>query len=488
MTSISTDPRSGAPRPFSLDDTSAREHGDIMCRIAEAAPRWAATPGAKRAAALRTISDALDSAGADLVDLADAETGLGHARLTGELARTTTQLRMFADIVADGAPPVDPAIAGPDADASPGGGAGALRRCHLPLGPAAVFAASNFPFAFSVAGGDTASALAAGCPVVVKAHPAHPELSLHTARLVKDALSAAGADPAVFTLVSGMEEGPRLVSDPVIRAVAFTGSFAGGRALADLAAARAEPIPFYGEFGSVNPVVVLPAAVGDNAEFAREYLDSLTLGGGQFCTNPGLLIAPRTANLRAAVAEQIAARPATVLLHRGIQAAYTAAADHLRSVPGLTAHESTAPLPDVGFFVRPIVFTLSAATALHHPALIDREYFGPAGLLVEYDSDAELTTLCTRLHGCLVSSIHGGPDSELQRRIIAEASRRSGRVVWNAWPTGVAVAAGQHHGGPFPATSNPLFTSVGPDAIKRFLRPVTFQGLPAELLPADAQR
>jgi NADP-dependent aldehyde dehydrogenase len=289
-------------------------------------------------------------------------------------------------------------------------------------------------------------------------------------------------------MVSGMQEGARLVSDPDIRAVTFTGSFAGGRALADLAATRSEPIPFYGEFGSVNPVFVLPGAVSDSAQFAGDYLDSLTLGGGQFCTNPGLLITPRQAELPTSIAEQIASRPAAVLLHRGVQDAFTAAVNQLRTVPGLSAHESTAPLPAAGFHVRPIVFRLSTETALQHRELIDHEYFGPAGLLVEYDSDDELIALVARLRGCLVSCVHGGTDSQLQRRVIAEACRRSGRVVWNGWPTGVAVAAGQHHGGPFPATSNPLFTSVGPDAIMRFLRPVTFQGLPASLLPAEAQR
>jgi NADP-dependent aldehyde dehydrogenase len=374
--------------------------------------------------------------------------------------------------------PIDGTSTGPDV----------LRRCHLPLGPVGVFAASNFPFAFSVAGGDTASALAAGCPVVVKAHPAHPELSLRTAHVVEAALSDAGVDPGVFALVSGMEEGVRLVSDPVIRAAAFTGSYAAGRALADLAAARAEPIPFYGEFGSVNPVFVLPGAVGDRARFTEDYLDSLTLGGGQFCTNPGLLIAPRQANLRTEIAAQIASRPPALLLHRGIQTAYETAVEQLRTTADLTALESAEPLPESGFHVRPIVFALSAGTAMRRRALIDHEYFGPAGLLVEYDDADELTTLCTHLKGCLVSCVHGGTGSELGNRVIAEAARRSGRVVWNGWPTGVAVAAGQHHGGPYPATSNPLFTSVGPDAIMRFLRPVAFQGLPEDLLPAEAQR
>jgi NADP-dependent aldehyde dehydrogenase len=486
MTSTSTNPRSGDARTTSLDDTSAHEHADVMARTAAAATGWATASNRTRAAALRAIGDALDGNGPALIDIADAETGLGLTRLTGELSRTTNQLRMFADVLARGAHVLNAGVALPVNGASTG--PDALRRCHLPLGPVAVFAASNFPFAFSVAGGDTASALAAGCPVVVKAHPAHPELSLQTAQVVADALSDIGVDPGVFALVSGMEEGVRLVSDPVIRAAAFTGSYAAGRALADLAAARAEPIPFYGEFGSVNPVFVLPGAVGDRARFTQDYLNSLTLGGGQFCTNPGLLIAPREANLRTVIAAQIASWPPALLLHRGIQTAYEAAVEQLRNTPELTALESTEPLPENGSHVRPVVFALSAETAIRQRALIDHEYFGPAGLLVEYDDVDELTTLCTLLQGCLVSCVYGGTDPELRHRVIAEASRRSGRVVWNGWPTGVAVAAGQHHGGPYPATSNPLFTSVGPDAIMRFLRPVTFQGLPADLLPAEAQR
>lgn len=484
MTSISVDPRSGVARTVSFKDTSDREHVDIMSRTAQAAPGWAAMSGRGRAAVLYAIGEALEGAGADLIAVADAETGLGITRLTGELARTTAQLRMFADVITAGAHLIGAGVAVPQEGAS----TGALQRCLLPLGPVAVYAASNFPFAFSVAGGDTASALAAGCPVVVKAHPAHPELSLRTARLVEDAISAAGVDPGVFALVSGMEEGVRLVTDPVIRAAAFTGSFAGGRALADLAGSRAEPIPFYGEYGSVNPVIVLPGAVSDQNQFVRDYLDSLTLGGGQFCTNPGLLIAPREANLRTAIAEQIATRPAAVLLHHGIQAAYNAAIEQLRTTPGLTVHASTQTVPDAGFHVLPVVFGLSADTALQHRELIHHEYFGPAGLLVEYDNADQLEALCSQLQGCLVSCVHGGTTSELQSRVLAEAARRSGRVVFNGWPTGVAVAEGQHHGGPFPATSNPLFTSVGPDAIMRFLRPVTFQGLPAEFLPAEAQR
>jgi NADP-dependent aldehyde dehydrogenase len=484
VTSTSTDPRTGAVRTTGLNDTSAREHVGIVHRASHAAPDWAATPGRDRAAAIRGIADALDRGSTDLVEIADAETGLGAARLTGEVTRTTTQLRMFADVIAHGA-----YLTGAGVTLPGNGTAGSdLRRCLLPLGPVAVFSASNFPFAFSVAGGDTASALAAGCPVVVKAHPAHPELSLRTARLIGDALSAAGVDPGVFAIVSGIEEGTRLINDPVIRAAAFTGSFTGGRALADLAAARPEPIPFYGEFGSVNPVFVLPGAVSDAEQFSSDYLDSLTLGGGQFCSNPGLLIAPRSAHLSAVVTEQIASRPAAVLLHRGIEAAFTAAVEHLRDEPGLTSHESAAALPDAGFHVRPIVYSLSAATALQRRELIDHEYFGPLGLLVEYDSDDELLELCSTLRGCLVSSIHAGADSALLRQVIGGATRRSGRVVWNGWPTGVAVAAAQHHGGPYPSTSNPLYTSVGPDAIMRFLRPVTFQGLPEGLLPGEVQR
>lgn len=487
MTSTSTNPSSGASGAIGFAETSAHEHNEIVQRAAQAGPGWAATPGPVRAAALRRIADALAHASRDLVAIADDETGLGTPRLTSEVARTTTQLRVFAEVIAHGAHLAHAGVTIPGDTGTPPGGPD-LHRYHLPLGTVAVFAASNFPFAFSVAGGDTASALAAGCPVIVKAHPAHPQLSLLTARIIDDALSEVGVDPGVFALVSGIDEGIRLVSDPMVRAAAFTGSFAGGRALAGVAASRPDPIPFYGEFGSVNPVFVLPDAITDVHSFIGDYLDSLTLGGGQFCTNPGLLIAPRRVNLSAAIAEQILARPAAALLHRGIQSEFVAGVEQLKGRSGVAIYESTASLPASGFHVRPVVFSLSADMALQNRSLIDREYFGPAGLLVEYDDDDQLMALCCTLQGCLVSSIHGRDDCALLRHVIRVAARISGRVVWNSWPTGVAVVTGQHHGGPFPATSNPLFTSVGPDAIMRFLRPVAFQGLPPALVPAEVQR
>jgi NADP-dependent aldehyde dehydrogenase len=489
MTSTSVDPHSGACRTVNFSDTSAIEHREIIERADHASVLWAATSACDRAAALRSIADALDGARVELVELADAETGLGQTRLSGEVGRTTAQLRMFADVITHGAHLAHAGIAVPPAgDASSSPQPPDLRRYHLPLGPVAVFAASNFPFAFSVAGGDTASALAAGCPVVVKAHPAHPELALRTARLVGDALSTAGAHPGVFALVSGLNEGTRLVTDPAIRAAAFTGSFTGGRALADLAAARPEPIPFYGEYGSVNPVFVLADGIDDADRFVNDYLDSLTMGGGQFCTNPGLLIAPRQARLASLIAQRILSRPAATMLHHGIHAAVTAAVEKLKATPGLQALESAAAVPADGVHVGPVVFQLSAATALAQHELIDDEYFGPVGMLVEYENDDEMLALGDVLRGCLVSCIHAGEDSELVRRVLSGAAARSGRVVWRGWPTGVAVAAGQHHGGPFPATSNAHVTSVGPDAIMRFLRPVAFQDVPAHLVPAEVQR
>ncbi|BDY28798.1 MAG: aldehyde dehydrogenase family protein [Mycolicibacterium mageritense] len=487
---MTSDPEGQGPRTThvgGLVDTSPIEHGELMERAVQASHSWAATPGYRRANVLRGIAEALDREKAHLVEIADVETWLGTTRLTGEVVRTTAQLRMFAEVIEHGAHVVQPGVTVPGhTDGEPTGPE--LRRCHLPVGPVAVYAASNFPFAFSVAGGDTASALAAGCPVVVKAHPAHPELSLRTARIIDDAVSTAGVDPGVFALVSGMEEGTRLVQDPVIRAAAFTGSSEGGRSLADLAAARPDPIPFYGEFGSVNPVFVLPEAVADVPGFVTDYLDSLTLGGGQFCTNPGLLIVPRQLDLLPEIARQITQRPAAALLHAGIQAAFTAKVDQLRTIPGVTVHESQAPVPAAGFHVRPVVLTAGRHTATHDRALLEQEVFGPAGVVVEYEDADELLALCAGLKGCLVSSIHAGTDSTFLREVIREASRLSGRVVWNSWPTGVAVATGQHHGGPVPATSNPFVTSVGPDAIMRFLRPITFQNLPLDLLPPEAQR
>lgn len=438
-----------------------------------AAPGWAAAPPATRAAALTSVAAALEDARADLVALAGAETNLGAARLDGELTRTTFQLSMFADLVRAGAQ-YDARIDRPD-PGWPTGPRPDLRRYRTATGPVLVFAASNFPFAFSVAGGDTASAWAAGCPVVVKAHPGHPRLSRRTA----EAIRAAGLPDGVFGLVEGEDAGVAALRHPGIAAAAFTGSQRGGLALARIAAERPVPIPFYAEMGSVNPSVVTPrAADARGDEIVQGYAASLTLGAGQFCTNPGLLFAP------AALADRLARRvrdvPDAPMLNDRIRSAFTAGADALAARPGVRRlvwpgdASSTAP--------RLLAMDLDAFKA-DVPAAAE-ECFGPLGLVVAYERLPDLTGVLAALPGQLTASLHAEPDEAADLAALAAVlAGRAGRVLWNQWPTGVSVTHAMQHGGPYPATTAPSTTSVGTAAIDRFLRPVAFQGWPRELLP-----
>jgi acyl-CoA reductase-like NAD-dependent aldehyde dehydrogenase len=477
----SVDPRTGEPFGPELADTTVDELDRIVGRCADAADDWARVGPGLRAGALRAAADALDAAAPDLVPLADRETGLGAGRLTGELARSSFQLRMFADAVERGllaGVVLDPEVAGP-----PPAGHPDLRRILVPIGPVAVYGASNFPFAFSVPGGDTASALAAGCPVVVKAHPGHPQTSAATGVLLAAALERAGAPAGTLGLVQGMAAGRALVQHRAIKAAAFTGSYSGGRALFDLAAGRPDPIPFYGELGSVNPVVVTPAAAARGAALAAEYVDSLTLGTGQFCTNPGLLLLPAGSGLTELVATEAAAREPGVMLHAGVAALFRGNVSRLAGLPGVRTLVDRSGSAVPGAHSGAVVLAVDAATAAATPELLRTECFGPAGLLVEYASTQELLAVLRHLEGCLVATVHADETEPLAAVVVASLARISGRVVWNGWPTGVAVTAAQQHGGPHPATTNALHTSVGTAAAQRFLRPVAYQSVPAALLP-----
>lgn len=482
MPTQSVDPRTGTAFGPVFEDTTPTELASVLEAAASAARSWAGTSGDARATLLRKAADALDADADALVVTADRETGLGVPRLVGELARATFQLRMFADLVASGAqlvPVVDPDVPGP-----PPAGHPELRLLRVPLGPVAVFGASNFPFAFSVPGGDTASALAAGCPVVVKAHPAHPQTSQRCGELIGSALEGGGAPRGVFAVVHGFAVGPRLVTDRRIRAAAFTGSGAGGRALYDAAVGRPDPIPFYGELGSVNPVVVTPAAASDPEPLVGGWLASLTLGGGQFCTNPGLLLAPRGSGVAEQVRTQTPGQPAAVMLHDGVGKHLDESVAIVRSAPGAEVLAVGASPGDGGVTRQVTVIAVPAESALDRPDLLATECFGPVGVLVEYGDREELLALLDTLPGCLVGTVHGSPDEPLAAEAVQALSRIAGRIVWNGWPTGVAVTAGQHHGGPWPATTNPLHTSVGTAAIDRFTRPVAFQAVPQTLLSA----
>lgn len=450
---------------------------DRLVGAAVGAQRACATAtDADRAAWLRAVADRLDAHRDELVLIADEETGLGAARLQGEVGRTTGQLRMFADVVLDGGyleaiiDHADPAATPPRPD---------LRRLLVPLGPVAVFSASNFPFAFSVAGGDTASALAVGCPVVVKAHTGHPRLSRRTAELVASALADAGAPHGTFALIEGREAGIALVEHPGIRAVGFTGSLAGGRALFDRASARPDPIPFFGELGSINPVVVTAAADAERGPaLAAGLAGSFQLGAGQFCTKPGVVFVPRGARLEDELRGHVAATPHR-LLTPAIADGFAAGITTLSAVPGVELLAGTAPAAGEG--AQAAVLATDAATLAAHADELLTEVFGPATLLVRYGDEDDLPALIAQLEGSLTATVHAGQDEDVAT-IVAALSDRAGRVLFDGWPTGVAVTWSQHHGGPWPATTS-QHTSVGATAVRRFQRPLVFQDAPQSVLP-----
>jgi NADP-dependent aldehyde dehydrogenase len=472
------DPRTGEPVGEPVAETTDAGLDAIVAAAVAAFPAWSAF--GRRAEALEAVADALDARAGEIAAIADTETALGGERLTGEVARTTGQLRLFAAVLRDGG--YADAVVTPAQGVVPD-----LRRINRPVGPVAVFAASNFPFAFSVAGGDTASALAAGCPVVVKAHEGHPVTSDVTAEIVAGALASAGAPAGTFGLVHGVQAGLRLLQHPDVAAAGFTGSTGGGLALAKIAAERTVPIPFYGELGSVNPGVVLPgAAFSRPAAIATGYTGSLTLGAGQFCTNPGLLFVPEDVGLLSAIAEAAGASAGGPMLTGRIFAGYQDAVAEAAGHPGVT--ELAAGQPGAGpWGATPRVFQVTLKEFAADIAVLSRERFGPAGLVITYPSVEDLLPVLGALAGNLVGTVHldtgSAEDVELARQVITVLERVVGRVVGNGWPTGVAVVAAQHHGGPWPATTVPAYTSVGTAAIRRWLVPVAYQDFPAELLP-----
>jgi len=482
MPDQSIDPRTGTPFGPILPETTDAEFEAVLAAADAAFPPWSSMSRAARARAITAAADALDAASDELVPLADRESGLGLPRLTGELARTTFQLRTFAaeleagdylGVVIDHVNSEPLPVGHPD-----------LRRMLVPLGPVGVFGASNFPFAFSVAGGDTASALAAGCTVVVKAHPGHPQLSDAVGRILHDALVSAGAPDGVFGLVRGFDAGKNLVTDPRIKAVGFTGSQGAGRALFDLAVSRPEPIPFYGELGSVNPVFVTRQAAS-RPSLASDYLDSLLLGVGQFCTNPGVIVVPRDSDLADRIAADIAERNGGPMLNQSVRDLYLRHVDELTSKPGVRVIATGAPADPNGFAAGPTLAATTASEVFADPSIVTVECFGPAGLVVTYDTDDEARALASVFPGSLVACLHADDDEELALALLPILAARTGRVVWNGWPTGVAVTKAQQHGGPFPAATTSMHTSVGATAIRRFLRPVAFQSVPLALLPEE---
>ncbi|MDX6350295.1 MAG: NADP-dependent aldehyde dehydrogenase [Streptomyces sp.] len=483
----SVDPRTGKQREQVAVEATAEEIDAVVRAAAAAAPALA--DRTVRARLLRTAAEFLEEAGPRILEAADAETALGPGRLTGELGRTTYQLRAFADIVDEGAfldviiDHADASLAPPRPD---------LRRYKIPLGVVAVYSASNFPLAFSVPGGDTASALAAGCPVVVKAHPDHPATSELCADALRRAAVAVGLPADVVAVVHGFEAGVELVKHPLVSAAGFTGSVRGGRALFDAAAARPVPIPFHGELGSLNPVVITEAAAEERAEqIGAGLAGSLTLGVGQFCVKPGLVLAPEGEagdRLLKSLTGAVSDAPAGTLLDARMRDNFIAGVRERAELPGVQA--PVEPGDGGEHLVRPGFVSVPAARLTEpgdYDALLE-ECFGPVTVVARYATPGEVEAVLGRLPGNLTATAHiseaeaagDGPGADLLARLTPLA----GRVVVNGWPTGVAVAPAMHHGGPYPATTS-TSTSVGGTAIERWLRPVVYQDAPAALLPAE---
>ncbi len=466
---VSFDPHTGERTgavPHSTPDDVSR----ILRRANGAAPVLATLSPAIREGWLAAAAAAVLAASAELVDLARSETGLGLARLEGELARMAASAQFYGAVAREGS---YLAVSRDDLD-----GESTIVRGNFPVGVVGVFGASNFPFGFGIFGHDVASALAAGCPVVVKAHPAHPRLSVRLGQVVRDALAVAGAPEGTFDVVVGFDSGLQLVDSPLIRAVAFTGSQQAGMALVERGARRG--IPVFAEMGTVNPVFVTPAAAAARDAIAQGFVDSFTLGAGQFCTKPGLILVPAGHGFVESIAASVARVASAPLLTAGIAAAYR------RGLAELDPHTAPEPQP-AGYEVAPRVISVSLDELAPGSRLLD-ECFGPVAIVAEYDSAANALAALDRLQPSLAGSVFGGTDGDEDAvAAIAQLAQRVGRVAVNAWPTGVATTWSQQHGGPWPATSRPDATSVGAAGLARFVCPVSLQNATSIQLPLMLQ-
>lgn len=457
---------------------------EAACEAAQLALReFSQMSGRRRGEFLRAIADEIVALGEDLIERASAESSLPLARLQGERGRTVGQLQMFAKIAEEGEA-WDARIETADNDRQPLRKPDCRRVKHA-IGPVAVFGASNFPLAFSVAGGDTASALAAGCPVVVKAHPAHPGTSEMVASAILRAAETTKMPDGVFSMVhGGAVEGQALVTNPVIQAVGFTGSRRGGEALVSAGQSRPQPIPVFAEMGSINPVFLLPGALKDIPNLGALYAASLNLGAGQFCTNPGIVCGIATDDLSdwlASTGASLDEAPRQPMLTMGIWESY---------VDGCLNRNSSLPedaMADEPGVARPMIQEVSLMEFLKNDSLAE-ELFGPAAVMVRCQDATQLCDLAERFEGQLTATIWMGQgDEQLAKELLSILSRRAGRVIINGFPTGVEVNSAMQHGGPYPATSDPRFTSVGGAAIERWLVPVCYQDVPDSLLPAPLQ-
>jgi NADP-dependent aldehyde dehydrogenase len=480
------DPATGTHLEPAFQESGAADVAAACELAAEAFGVFSELAPNDRSEFLRCVGREIMRLGDALIERAMAETGLPRARLESERLRTTAQLEFFADIVREGAW-IDATIdaAKPDRTPTPRPD---LRRRYVALGPVAVFGASNFPLAFSVAGGDSAAALAAGCPVVVKGHPAHPGTGELVARAVRAAVSQCGLPSGTFSYLPGTTQslGAALVADPRIRAVGFTGSRAGGLALAKIAATRPEPIPVFAEMSSTNPVILFPAAARSRgAQLGRAYVASVTLGAGQFCTNPGVLLYLAGTDLEAFMEAAVAAMrecPAQQMLAAGIHANFTRGVERLSGNPAVQ-HLVRGQGAEGTNKARGTLFTVEA-TEFMADEVLRQETFGPSSLIVRATDLAQLSAAVDLMEGQLTATVlFDDEDAELVAALLPRLQRKVGRIIGNGWPTGVEVCHAMVHGGPFPATTDVRSTSVGALAIQRFLRPICYQSLPDELLP-----
>lgn len=481
-------PATGESLSGVFQESTAQEINEAGLRAAKAFAEYRVLSGTKKADFLEEIARQIEALGDELLQRANAETALPLARLTGERGRTTGQLRLFASYLREGSwveARIDPAL--PERQPLPRPD---LRQMLRPLGPVGIFGASNFPLAFSVAGGDTASALAAGCPVVVKAHPAHPGTSELVAQAIRKAIEVAGVPSDTFQLIQGRTTatGLDLVRHPSIKAIGFTGSFQGGKALFDAANQRPEPIPVYAEMGSTNPVFFLPQILRQQgAALAQNYVSSLTLGTGQFCTNPGISILPASEDSQVfiqAAQESLATLSPTAMLTQGIQKAFAQGITKLKEQANVEVVAEAQELE--GFAAGRPVLLKSSVTALLANPLLAHEVFGPSSVIVQAETSEELLQVARSLEGHLTATVFGTEEELLANaELLAELEQKVGRLIINAFPTGVEVSHAMQHGGPYPATTDSRSTSVGTNAIKRFARPVCYQGFPQGLLPEE---
>jgi NADP-dependent aldehyde dehydrogenase len=499
---LNGEPRTGNGTVFQGMDPAARtrldpvyhsasvDDVDLAARLADDAfATYGKLSGADKARFLRHIAAAIEAITADLVERAHRETALPKPRLQGEVGRTVNQLRLFAQLVEEGSwamARIDPAM--PDRKPLPRAD---IRSVLRPVGPVAVFGSSNFPFAFSVAGGDTASALAAGNPVVVKAHSAHPGTSEMVGQVINKSVKECGLPPGTFGLIfgSGSVVGSALVEHPSIKAVGFTGSLLAGRSLMQLAAARPEPIPCYMEMSSTNPLIVLPEALRTRApQIAEGLFGSFTLGVGQFCTKPGLVFLPHDENADALVAGLVARveqAPASPMLTEGIYKSYKSLLAQRQQIRGVEVLALSSPEQAGSVNAPPALFQVSGSELLREPELA-KEIFGPSALVIRYANRQELLALAHSLEGQLTATLHGTEaDIAAHADLIAVLERKAGRLIVNGFPTGVEVCHAMVHGGPYPATSDSRTTSVGTQAIYRFARPVCYQDFPQAALPDE---